>query len=351
MANSKVTSKKVQLRQSSVVIYSTNTYKDGKQKTTKSSIKNIGNNKSYAGVINSHTQRRIRKAVNVLVQISDWQRIFNPVTENYFDFKLTFITLTVSDSTKLLTGKEGYQLLLKPMLQHLKRVHKMESFVWKAELQSNGQIHYHITTNVFIHHLLIRNKWNSLQKKVGLLDSFIDKYGHDNPNSTDIHKVYNDDMIEAYLEKYISKSQQSNPITTANTHNDNTNDNDACLGAMMSGYPSNYNAEQSVGGKVWDCSYNLKKAKLFTVDFTAQVESAILTIDKKEGVKEFTTDYFTILYFKQPSIRKLLYGYQHQLYNDWLTYAREVRPIRKLRTKKFKDRKISNLKQLELSII
>ena len=130
--------------------------------------------------------------------------------------RINFITLTFSCS-ELINLKEGYNNALKPFLRWLKEVQKCDLYVWKAEYQKDtdyygkekvhgGQLHYHITTNKFIHHTEIRNKWNYIQKQNGYLQEYWNKHGHYDVNSTDVHAVYKIKDIESYLIKYVSKS-------------------------------------------------------------------------------------------------------------------------------------------------
>lgn len=250
---------------------------------TNNKINNI-NKSAYSGNVTVHAQRRIRKACNILTQISSNQVIYNPITKKMFDFKLTFITLTIPDKVEVSEEKKLYNDLLKPLLKHLQQVYNMSSYIWKAEYQKRGVIHYHITTNVFIPYDKLRLKWNKLIYKNGLMKGYIKKYKSTNPNSTDIHKVYNDNSIEIYLEKYISKIDKEN---------------------------------RSINGKVWDCSLNLKKAKLFTVELSPKHLTNITNKINSTVVKSFKHEYFQLYYFNEPIIHNILNGYEHLMYQQW----------------------------------
>ena len=300
---------KMQLRQRSIVVYTDKIYTKPKVEEYRFKFNKSESKKTYSGQVTTHSQRRIRKAVQILVQKSNWQQVYNPITMKDFRFKLTFITLTIPDLANGLSGKESYKLLLKPFIQTMQRVHGMRDYIWKAELQQRGTIHYHITTNTFINYMHIKKRWNQLLDKAGLMQDYKAKHNHSNPNSTDVHKVYNDDNIESYLEKYISKDDKST---------------------------------SSVNGKVWDCSISLKSNKLFTVDLSPQNELNIIKLDKSSTAKAFTSDYFEIIYFNEPCIIKLLYGYQHKLYNDWLLSLDNVRLTRSRKRKHSETAKVLN---------
>lgn len=181
--------------------------------------------KSYSGVVTKGMQKRITKAVNLLILTAKERVIWNEVIQKKVRHKLSFITLTISENTKNIEAKEAYELLLKPFIQWMTKTKGARTYIWKAELQKRGQIHYHITTHSFLNWKEIRTKWNYLQLKAGFLDDFYTKYRHYDPNSTDVHEVYKKSDLTSYLVKYIAKADSEKDKTT---------------------------------GKLWDCSENLK---------------------------------------------------------------------------------------------
>ena len=108
---------KMQLRQRSIVIYTDKIYTKPKVEEYRFKFNKSESKKTYSGQVTTHSQRRIRKAVQILVQKSKWQTVYNPITMSEFRFKLNFITLTIPDLCSDLTAKESYRLLLKPFLQ------------------------------------------------------------------------------------------------------------------------------------------------------------------------------------------------------------------------------------------
>ena len=131
------------------------------------------------------------------------------------------------DEVTAQVSAEAYQTLLEPFLAWLRKTKGVRSYIWKAELQKRGQIHYHITTPSFINWQEIRAKWNRLQMRAGLLDDYYNRFKSVDPNSTDIHQVYKKSDLTSYLIKYLSKSETDKGKTT---------------------------------GKIWDASVNLKQS-------------------------------------------------------------------------------------------
>lgn len=219
----------------------------------------------YTGKVTTGARKRIAKAITLLIQSSPERRVLNPVTMKFQKFKLSFITLTISDNKRNLTAKEAYKLLLEPFLRTCRERFGVTAYVWKAELQKRGQIHYHITSNAFIPHSQVRECWNNLQRKHGLLNDFKARYGHENPNSTDIHSVYKIKNLEAYLVKYLCKVEGEKAATV---------------------------------GKVWDCSLNLKKHNYFTEFGDNEISIKLADLVLSGRVKKRITDNCEIYFFQ-----------------------------------------------------
>lgn len=187
---------------------------------------------TYSGKMTDHAAKRIRKAIDIFLQLSPERWQFNPATKRYVKTRLSFVTLTVSQD-KLITPTEGYEKLLAPWLRWLRAKHRCD-YVWKGELQKRGQPHWHVTINTTIHHSEIRNAWNNLQNRAGLVEEFAQKFGHRSPPSTEIKNVQNARRIALYLGKEFCKANQQTGWT----------------------------------GKIWGCSENIRQATFY--EFSAQ---------------------------------------------------------------------------------
>lgn len=231
----------------------------------------LSSRERYKGYVTTEMKRRMKKAITLLIQSTPYTWKEHPVTGKLVQHKLSFITLTTPDHDDSRDAKFCHKKLLEPMLRIMRRRFGMKSYIWKCELQGNGQIHYHITCDVFTNHSNLKNEWNALLRKNGLLEDFVKKYGHKNPNSTDIHSVNKVKNLEAYLVKYITKEYQN---------------------------------EDALSGKVWDCSKNLKKANYFRIHIDSAISdyiskltngfmSKIYCFDRATFVDFFTTDYYS----------------------------------------------------------
>jgi len=252
-------------------------------------LSNFKEAKTYSGKVTLHTKKRISKAINILLQSMEKQIIINPITKKKKVLKINFITLTISANERKLTAKEAYSKLFKPFLQWLTKTIGVKSYIWKAELTKKGQIHYHLTTTTWIHWSYIRNKWNYLLAKNNMLDNYIERYGHANANSTDVHKVYKIRNISAYLHKELTKSIQN---------------------------------ETATSGKLWDCSTNLKGQKYFTILFDETHERLLAKIMKQQNLNEFSGDQFTLIKGNKLLSKQMLTPKELETYASWIMQIR-----------------------------
>lgn len=234
--------------------------------------------KAYSGGVTKGVQKRIGKAVDIFLQTTEQRRVYNTVTGRDMDFRCGFVTLTISDYCNW-KADECYTKLLKPYLRILKERYGAGKYVWKYELQQRGNVHYHVLIDQFIEYHKIREAWNRLQHKHRLTDTYATKYGHHNPNSTDIHKIWKVENIGAYVGKYLQKGGQN-------------------VRMFHEGFPALY-YERDVKGKVWDCSVDLKRTR-FSAEFCYENKDRLEDMIELQGCEPVYLENCTILKTKNP---------------------------------------------------
>lgn len=200
---------------------------------------------AYSGRVTNGAVKRMKRCISILVQKSPRRYIWNPVAGKSHHFRIAFVTLTVADQSKK-TDADVYRECLAPWLRWARRI-GMKDYVWRAELQKRGAIHYHLATNVFMPWQPVRDTWNKYQKRFGYLQRFGREHGHFRPNSTDVHSVAKVHDIEAYMGKYMAKD-----------------------------------TDQVIHGKIWDASVNLKRARYFVTELTPDNLDKVRSLATKE---------------------------------------------------------------------
>lgn len=223
----------IQIRHDSAILYQK---WEGPRKAPSDYAQHLASarNKAYSGSVTPLAEKNMRRAVDLMLQATPSRIIYNTVSHSYHPFRVGFWTLTISDR-KLHPHFEVVKKCLAPFLDWLR--YRKVLYLWKAELQERGQVHYHLTCNQFVPWMEAAKQWNKLQRKAGYLVEYAKEHHHYNPNSIDIHAVHNLRDIEAYLVKYITKNDPAGRI---------------------------------LKGKVWGCSQPLMQAR-----FSTEIDSTI----------------------------------------------------------------------------
>lgn len=185
--------------------------------------------------ISDKARRRMNKLIDFIVDVSPEKWIYCKETKKHHKYKLGFLTLTLSSSQLSPLGSKvinsicknpvclrGFsvnpvfyrysdnhikEMLLNHFLTELRQKYTLTCYMWKAETQVNGNIHFHLIIDKFIHWELLRNAWNRIQNKLGLIDEFYSRHGHRHPNSIDIHSIRSIKRLKNYFSKYMTKTE------------------------------------------------------------------------------------------------------------------------------------------------
>lgn len=240
---------------------------DFQEKRSLAQVKNEINleNNQHFGELSKKAYRRIRRSIEWLEYIS-----YSKYNANGLEYKVSMITLTIpSFSTEI--EEKRLKKVLNQFLTYARLNYNLISYVWKAELTKNGNLHYHLLTGDIFGSADVQSKWNELLYKEGLLDNYQSKFSkmsvgdylnyrqaidlkYDNkvvnahekymkaynfgtannwlqPKSIQIDQIPLSDSIAGYVAKYLSKAIKDDEV-----------DNEAL---------------QVLKGRIWGCSQNL----------------------------------------------------------------------------------------------
>lgn len=226
------------------------------------------------GSLSQKASVRLKNAISWLTHLSKWADVQDKNLKKKFKFKINFITLTLpspqvkeirlpcgfvvpyKDYPKvwpavnlgfakcelIMSDKEIKDSFLNQFLTEIRHRYKVKHYVWRAETQANGNLHFHITLNKYIYHSELRSVWNRILNKSDFIQNYHKKfagisfekyceiadpmknksnkklakayqYGMNtnwlNPNSTDVHSVKAVRNLEAYLSEYFTKTDST----------------------------------------------------------------------------------------------------------------------------------------------
>jgi len=218
------------------------------------------------GILSKKSMRQLINSVNWLVAAAKEKWVYDKDTKSRYKFKVNFVTLTLPSFTQGISDNKFKSVLLHNFINQMRYRYGLKNFVWKVEAQKNGNIHAHFTTDTYLPWQGIREVWNRILLKNGLMEEYTEKHssmsfnkycktynpknkiarkkmlkryrkgvssGWSDPNSTDVRSVYKIDDIAAYLAKYMAKDQEE---------------------------------RRKISGRLWSCSYSISQANKLTVN-------------------------------------------------------------------------------------
>lgn len=281
------------------------------QELAQSFIKSQRKNNGY---LSTHAKRKLFRALDYMLITSNRRTIYSKIQRKKISYRIVFVTLTLPSvqlhSDKVITNK-----LLNQFFIELQKYHGVKRYIWRAEKQLNGDIHYHIVINEFIEYQELRKRWNRICNKLGYVDAYqkkmkeffkdgfrLSENPHDkrsieqqrkafiigqrsdwrSPNSTDIHDTRKIKDLKAYIGKYMSKNPQINI-------DDIQEDDDRLI----------------VKGRLWSCSQDLSKIEGCNLIEDWQISDELEKVAANSKSRFYHDVYFSVLFINASNLKKM----------------------------------------------
>jgi hypothetical protein len=124
---------------------------------------------------------------------------------------LGLITLTLPQEMNT-NCKFVKDIMFNTFLTSLRQREKKLSYVWKAERQKNGRLHFHLVVNKFFDWEWLNNLWFGICLKNNYAMEWTTGERKIKPKCVDVAGVRKVEKIRAYLIKYMSKGSDLQPI-------------------------------------------------------------------------------------------------------------------------------------------
>jgi hypothetical protein len=256
--------------------------------------------------ISHNANKTIKEKINWLYYLSKSRYKQTYSGKSIYNYKLSFITLTLP-STQIHSTSFITKNIWNHFLVEIRKVAKMDNYVWRLEFQENRNVHYHLVSDSYLDYYMILKVWNRIINKFGYVDAYskrfnklsLDAYnkltnsnnkidfeiikkrylkGLKNkwmvPNSVDVKSVMNRKKISNYIAKYFGKSSN-------NENNCNSLDNE----------------NNSFSLRLWFCSRTLSKLKSVTDYFENVSYNINFIIQSCSKFKYVHHKYVTVVYF------------------------------------------------------
>jgi hypothetical protein len=270
----------------------------------------------HNNIISKNAKKKITRSLDYLIYFAQPKQLPKTLHGKGLFFQLNFITLTLA-SSQCHSDLELKKQIFEPFLNSLRQKWKVKYYVWRTEKQANGNMHWHICTDKFIHWAELRAVWNNHQNKLGYVDRYREnmrewhangfnfrpelsknwpltkqlkayKEGilHDwnQPNSTDIHSLKLVTNVRAYFVKYMTKNEQNLEIL----------------------------------GRLWGCSENLSHIEGARDVLAGHIEDELCQLMKNQECQVYKTDFFTCVFFDHLILNSGSYPYLYKLFEDYI---------------------------------
>lgn len=258
------------------------------------------------GELSKQAKKKLGLAIDYFLLLNRPQNGKSGHSGSHFNKQITFITLTLP-SKQIHTDNEIKKQCLNQFLIEISKYNNVSMYVWRAEYQKNGNIHFHILANSYIVWTQIRNRWNRIIEKLGYIsryqeeqkefhadgfklrpellkkwDATQQKKAYErgkrlnwrDPNSTDIHSIQNITNIQAYLVKYMTKIEQQKK-------EDDSPDCD----------------KKKDIGRIWSASMILTNIKGATTEVDSELNNILNYLKENFPERIYSDTYFSVITF------------------------------------------------------
>lgn len=204
----------------------------------------------YSGNISNNTKRKIR------TMLTGWSRALitynrlHGLSASKEGRRIVFVTLTLP-SKQIHSDNEIKRACLSLFLSNIIRLTGVKYYYWKAESQQNGNIHFHLLLDSFVHKSLINYYWDKALSNLGYIEVPNDYNLNYRSPSTKIEAPRNSSSTAIYVVKYCLKDD----------------------------------GHRKIDGRIWGCSDELRNIPKLSVDLT---DEYMLLLNKGEKLKKIT---------------------------------------------------------------
>lgn len=273
----------------------------------------LNSKRSAEGKVSDIARRKMSKALDYLLLMSNDKKVQSRHTGRHIQFKIAFITLTLP-SKQMHPDSEIKSKCLNQFLLEIKKHYQVLNYIWRAEKQKNGNLHFHIIVDKFIPWSELRDRWNRICNKLGYVDRYreelkkfhsngfqvrkdlLNKWSYkdqvkayekgkandwNSPNSTDVHSVRKIINIKAYIAKYLTKN---------NEVNEETGEID--------------NEIDKVTGRLWGCNKNLSNIKGARMVLDNETSDQLKQAIDSSNCRQYHGAYFSVFFLNFETLPK-----------------------------------------------
>lgn len=286
------------------------------KKQNKNSLLNLSKKKSSL-VLSRNSKNNLLQSVSCLVAYSTPRTIFRKNRNPVYNYRASFLTLTLpSDQTE---SDIEIKKCLNLFFTDLRRVYNLKNYIWRSEIQKNGNIHFHIVIDIYIDFYVLKNYWLKALRHTTQVRRYTEKfskmtYKEYRALRIDNHIKYHSDrpmlteeqIVKAYA--YGKRTEWSYPPVLDIRSVKNVNAVSFYVAKYMSKSSQCELSKERIEdfGKVWGRSTSLVKVKFQFPVVLEDLKEFIHELISTNSVFTKVYDYSTVHYFQFDKMAKHL---------------------------------------------
>lgn len=275
--------------------------------------------REYNGLMSRQTRAKVKKYINhwldaYLVGSGDKRKI---------DKYLKFVTLTLP-SKQMHDDNELKRAFGERFIKNIKYRYGVKNYLWRAEAQVNGNIHFHVLIDQYIEWEEIRKIWNqNVLEPLGYIEAYqkkmqnfhrngfqINKHLESkgwtkeaqfkayekgmaenwrNPNSTDIHSLNKVKNISSYITKYMTKCDKVRKMNDVRMES----------GEKQLSYKEELRIEhdeRKILGRIWGCSDTLRNCNDIIIEVNDELLDYVDYLVKEKEANNIEKEHCRVIF-------------------------------------------------------
>jgi uncharacterized membrane protein (UPF0136 family) len=265
----------------------------------------LNSGRTANGQVSKIAKKKIGKAVDYALAVASKKTVTNRITGRKLTFKVSFVTLTLP-SVQVHPDRKIINKCLNQWLVEARKYYYVKNYVWRAEKQKNGNIHFHILIDKYIDYQELRDGWNRIVNKLGYVDRYREeqikwhekgfkvrtellptwsrkkqlsayergaKTHWNSPNSTDVHALRKIVNLKAYISKYMTKNEELPPDKSLEE-----------------------TGKIKQTGRIWGCNRELSNVKGARLEMDSKTEKELKLLDSNPAVRGIHDTYYSVYY-------------------------------------------------------
>src|SRR3990167_103868 len=159
-----------------------------------------------------HAEKRLKSRLDNFQAIIESAQYYNNdlitkirLNKNVFTRKPVFLTLTVPEQQ--ISDEQIKNNCLKPLLDNLKKSYGLVNYIWKAEAQARGSIHFHLVLDCFVNRDRILKFWFKYMDAAGCLGKYLSNNGPGYASSLVYIKLVDMNVLKHELTGYFKSDR------------------------------------------------------------------------------------------------------------------------------------------------